>query len=485
MTHAPANVVLIVADQLRRDALGCFGSPIVKTPNLDRLAARGTRFSNAYTASPICVPARASLATGRYVHRTRCWSSAEPYDGSIAGWAHVLRDAGRRVVSVGKLHFRSTEDDNGFTEELLPVHVLDGVGFPYVMLRKDPVLSGACEDYAVTIGRGESNYSQFDRGVARTACDWLQRAAATSGAGPWALFVSFCCPHDPLIAPAEFLDLYAPDQINLPLSYGAGERPTHPCVRAINQAMNFDAFFADPDHVRRARAAYYGLCSFVDHNVGLILAQLDARGILDATTVIFASDHGDLLGDHGLWQKSYMYEASAGVPLIAAGPAFTRSHVVETPASLIDIHPTMIAASLGAAPAFEPDCPGVALQVQAKAADRDRAILSEYHDYGSVTGTFMLRWRQWKYIHHVGYAPELFDIAQDPGETTDVSEVPGHATTLRACEAQLREIVDPEQANSEAFADQRRRIEALGGEDAVRNWPELARTPMPEVSPRD
>ena len=124
-----------MSDEHTRSVLGCYGNRVVQTPNLDRLAAEGTRFTNAYTPSPVCVSARASLATGRWVHDTGAWSSAEPYDGTVAGWGHRLISEGHRVASVGKLHYRQTSDPNGFDEELLPLHVVGGVGWAKGLLR--------------------------------------------------------------------------------------------------------------------------------------------------------------------------------------------------------------------------------------------------------------------------------------------------------------------------------------------------------------
>ena len=144
--HRPPNFLVIISDEHRKDALGCAGHPLVHTPHLDRLAARGTRFTNAYTSSPMCVPTRAALACGDHVHRTGFWDSATPYDGSAATWMHRVRDAGHEMVSIGKLHFRSGEDDNGFSEEILPMHVVGGVGWMAALLREDPPAYDAAAD---------------------------------------------------------------------------------------------------------------------------------------------------------------------------------------------------------------------------------------------------------------------------------------------------------------------------------------------------
>ena len=134
----PSNVLFILSDEHSRRVLGCYGHPMIRTPNLDALAARGVRFADAYTNSPICVPARASLATGRYPHQIRFWDNGIAYDGTVPTWHHRLRDAGHEVTSIGKLHFRSADDDNGFTEEIMPLHINDGIGDPLGWLR-DPL----------------------------------------------------------------------------------------------------------------------------------------------------------------------------------------------------------------------------------------------------------------------------------------------------------------------------------------------------------
>src|SRR5262245_31663087 len=131
----PANLLVIMSDEHDPRWMGCSGNALMHTPNLDRLAARGLRFTDAYTTCPICVPARAAFAVGKYIHQIGHWDNADPYDGKLPSWHHRLRDQGHRVVSVGKLHFRSTDDDNGFSEEIVPMNVFEGKGDLYGLLR--------------------------------------------------------------------------------------------------------------------------------------------------------------------------------------------------------------------------------------------------------------------------------------------------------------------------------------------------------------
>ena len=174
MTEAThRNLLILCSDEHRRDALGCMGHAHVKTPHLDALAARGTIFQNAYTPSPMCVPARAAMATGQPVHRIGAWDSAAPYAGRPESWMHRLRRAGVEVVSIGKLHFRSGEDDNGFSQERLPMHVGGGVGWAIGLLRDDPPAYDDAAELSADVGVGDSSYTEYDRQITSDACAWL------------------------------------------------------------------------------------------------------------------------------------------------------------------------------------------------------------------------------------------------------------------------------------------------------------------------
>jgi choline-sulfatase len=479
----PANLLFILSDEHQRDIAGCYGSRIARTPHLDRLAARGVRFANAYTPCPICVPARGALATGRWVFQCKHWDNAAPYHGEIPSWHHRLRDAGHDVVSIGKLHFRSTDDDNGFSRELLPLHVLDGVGDLIGMLREPPSARGSMPALAASAGPGHCHYNDYDGAIAEAACDWIARAAARRAGKPWALFVSFVRPHFPLTPPPEFFALYPPDRMPMPRLYDQAGRPRHPVVKALRAIMSYDDYFADAAAVRRAVAAYYGLVSFLDDNIGKVLAALDRAGLTGKTRVVYTSDHGDNVGCRGLWGKSVMYDESAAIPLIMAGPGIAQGAVVETPVSLIDCYRTAMEAVGCPVPPADEALPSRSLFKIADGNRPARAVLSEYHAAGSITGSFMIRHGRWKYVHHVGFRPELFDLAADPGETRDLAEQPAMASALEECEAVLRAICNPEAVSAEAFADQRRRIALHGGADAIKARGDYSYTPAPGEKP--
>lgn len=211
------NLLIIMSDEHQARAMGCANHPIVKTPNLDALAMRGTRFADAYTPCSICVPARASFATGKYVHQTRMWDNAMPYDGSIPGWSHALQSKGVLVESIGKLHYRTEEDPAGFDVEHIPMMVADGVGMVWASIRReDERILGKGRMLGDYIGPGESKYTEYDRSITERAVQWVTERANSPGDRPWCLYVGLVAPHFPLVVPRRFYNLYPTD--NLPES---------------------------------------------------------------------------------------------------------------------------------------------------------------------------------------------------------------------------------------------------------------------------
>jgi choline-sulfatase len=478
----PRNLLFIMSDEHNRRVLGAHGHPMIRTPNLDRLAARGVDFTDAYCNSPICVPSRASFATGRWVHQVRFWDNAIPYDGTVPSWGHRLQQAGHHATSIGKLHFRSADDRNGFDEEIMPLHVVDGVGDLLGLLRDDLPVREAALKLAEEAGCGDSTYQGYDDRITSAAADWLRARATAAGGKPWVLFVSLVCPHFPLIARPEWYNLYPEASIPWPEQYDAGARPDHPYIAAIRECMVYDKAF-DEVRLRRAIAAYFGLVSFLDHNIGRILAALEETGLFETTRVIYTSDHGDNLGARGLWGKSTMYEDSAGVPLIMAGPEIPVGHVCHAPVSLVDGFPTILH-GVGAAPhPDDADLPGHSLFEIMKGTAPARTVMSEYHAAGAATGAFMIRRGDFKYVHYVGMRPQLFDLAADPLESRDLGVHPGYAGVVADCEAQLRRVVNPEAVDALARADQHARIEAHGGRAAIIARGSFGYSPVPGTKP--
>jgi len=474
------NIVVIMSDEHNPAFMGCSGHPFIKTPNLDALAARGTRFPNAYTPSPICVPARAAFATGHRVHQTRHWDNAMPYVGDPQGWGHVLQQQGISVESIGKLHYRNEADPVGFDAEHIPMHVVGGHGMVWASIR-DPYLpvAGRKRMLGDRIGVGESPYTSYDRSVTDRSLEWL-RAAADRGE-PFVLYVGLVAPHFPLIAPREFFDLYEARQIPHAKLHPKDGYERHPWVQAYAEFERSEDTFESEDERVNAFLAYYGLCSFLDSNVGRIVDALDALGLADSTHVVYTSDHGDNVGARGLWGKSTLYQESVGIPMILAGPDVSPS-VCDTSVDLLDLYPTILQA-VGVDPTPHMGTrQGLSLfDIARQPVDDDRAILSEYHAAGSNTAGFMLRKGPWKYHHYVRFQPELFNLESDPGELHDLAGEPAYAAVLAGMKAALYAICNPEDVDRQAKADQAALIERMGGPEAASTMGSSGATPAPKV----
>jgi choline-sulfatase len=460
------NILFILSDQHSRRVTGCYGNPVVRTPNLDALAAQGTRFGSAYCQTPICVPARASLATGRYAHAVDSWDNATPYVGTeAASWGHRLIAKGHKVTTIGKLHYRKVGDPSGFPDQRIPLHILDGVGDLYGLLREKMPIRPQSRNQVLEARAGEAEYIRYDRGTAQAAVQWLRQEAQGENR-PWALMVSFATPHFPLVVPEQYFNLYPLDSLPLPVQWRPEEWPRHPVLEFKRWQQALDKPF-DERTVRNAMAAYYGLVTFLDEQIGIVLQALRETGFAENTRIIYTSDHGEMLGEHGLWWKSSMYESSVAVPLIVAGPDVPAGKLVNTNAMLVDVFPSIVEAVGAEFAPEDADLPGESLFRLAQGANKPRTAFSEYHAIFSPSGIFMIRNARYKYIHYLGYAPQLFDLATDPDESRDLAANPKHADALAACERELRSILDPEAVDRRARADQRRRIEAGGGAEAI------------------
>ncbi len=407
-----------------------------------------------------------------------------PYTGKPRGWGHALQDQGIRVESIGKLHYRHEEDPAGFDVEHIPMQVVNGVGMVWGSIRReDERVRKEGRMLGPYIGPGESSYTRYDRAVVDRTRQWLADAA-TRPDEPWCLYVGLVAPHFPLIVPQDYLDLYPMDSLPPFKLHTKDGFVNHPWVQKQNQALTGDDGFSDDTERKLAAACYFALCTFLDDNIGQLMAALEATGLMKDTTVIYTSDHGDNVGARGLWGKSNMYEESVTVPLIVAPPKtagddMTSGRTCETPVSLLDVSETIID-HFGAA--LEDRRPGKSLyHIAVEPADSDRVVFSEYHAVGAVSGCYMIRSGKWKYIHYVGFEPELFDLGSDPEEIVNLAGDPAYRETLDRMYAILTSVCDPDAVNAQAFADQDKMIESYGGRDKAMHIGAPAATPPPQM----
>lgn len=464
-----------MSDEHNSSFMGCAGHPFVRTPHLDTLAESGTRFDAAYCNSPICVPARASFVTGRYVHDIGYWDNAIAYDGRVPSWGHRLQAAGIRAESIGKLHYRNAQDSTGFDRQILPMHIHDGIGQVWGSVRDPLPMERPAPPMLTTIEVGESSYNRYDVRVADAAVDWLERAKTE--ANPWCLFVGLVAPHFPLVVPERFMAHYPLEAMPAPKLHPKDGHSRHPWIEAFDAYTHVEAGWTD-ELRRRATALYMGLCTFMDEQVGRILKALDSSGQAAQTLVVYTSDHGDNVGARGLWGKSNLYKESTGIPMILSGPDVPAGNLAHTPVTLVDLYPTILGA-FGVAPAQ--DLPGRSLiDIASSPYDSERVAFSEYHAIGATSGAFMVRWNRWKYHHYEGYVPELFDLENDPEETVNLASDASHIATVARSQKVLRDICDPMAVDRAAKRDQAALVARFGGRERALTMGAPGATPVPK-----
>jgi choline-sulfatase len=484
MAGKKPNVLFIFSDEHDPRHMGISGSPIAYTPNLDRLARGGTRFVNAFTPCPICVPARASLATGLPVHEIGYWDNAIAYDGEVEGWGHVMQANGHRVESIGKLHFVDDAAPTGFARQQIAMHIWEGIGQVWGMVR-DPLPKTRDRDGPMlkNIGPGWSNYNQFDADVAESAADWIHERGASPDDKPWELMVGLVAPHFPLVAPQEFFDHYPLDALEPSKLHPADGYQQHPWIARKEEFWGDEQFFTnDPERRKLAIAGYLALCSFVDEKIGLVLQALEESGQADNTLVVYTSDHGDNLGARGLWGKSNMYLESSAVPMILSGPDVPAGDINYTPVSLIDLHATFLDAHGLPDVDDDRDRPSQSMLDMLGSSDQTRTVLSEYHATASPTGGFLAADGRWKYHYYVDYAPELFDTRFDPEEINDLGADPAYAAQRERMHGELVKLLGgrtPEEVDRMAKDDQNALVEKFGGREKALTMGTPAATPVP------
>lgn len=450
------NVLVIMSDEHSHQVMGCAGHPVVQTPVLDRLAREGTMFANCYTPSPICTPGRASFFTGRYVNTLGTWDNATPYDGKVRGISQHLHAQGEKLTSFGKL-------------DLHPDGVYEGLEATMSVPRAHAQLESCFRGEQVHMGL-EKRFEQmdyregecFDDKIRNLATEWLE--TKKGGSEPWVLYVGFMDPHFPFYARKERWEQYEWLVQDVPESAKGPFDELNEPLRQLRSHFRGDT--VNEATVRKAHVGYYAMTTRLDENVGAIWDKLRELGMEEDTLIIYTSDHGEQLGHHGLWWKCCMYEESAHVPLIMKGPGVRKGAVVHEPVSLVDIFPTICEARNIAIPT---DIPGKSLLPLARGEeDPSRAdfAFSEYHAHGVPSGMYMIRWKQWKAVYYVGYAPQLFNLEEDPEEMKDLTPLAGESPLLQEvlseCETRLYSVCDPVEVSERALRFQRELRVKLG-----------------------
>lgn len=367
---------------------------------------------------------------------------------------------GYRVTTIGKLHYRNAVDPTGFADQRIPMHIRGGTGDPYPLLRGLAAPKAASRTPYLQPSVGESDYTRYDAAIEEEAVAYLR--SEERAREPWAVFVSFANPHFPLAAEQRYLDQYPLEAIDLPPAWAPEEWPTHPGVATVRHLEMLDEPI-DEHASRLAIATYYAMVTCLDERIGHILRTLRESGIGDRTTIMYTSDHGDMLGSHGLWSKHVMYRPSVGVPMLLCDADVSEGSVCRSNVSLIDVFPTIVQ---GVGPTdrdAEPDLPGRPLRDIAAEPDQRRIAFSEYHANYSSDASYMVTDGEYKLVYHVRAGNQLFDVKNDRDELTDLAGQPESFEAEQRLLEELRVLVDPEEVDAEAKRNQARRLEAAGG----------------------
>ncbi len=446
-----------MADQLAPQFTATYGHPIVQTPHLDELAARGTRFDAAYTNSPLCAPARFAFMAGQLVTRIKAYDNAAEFPASVPTFAHYLRQAGYRTCLTGKMHFVGPDQLHGFEERLTTdVYPSDHAWTPNWDEPDERIDKWYHNmDSVKEAGTAATTFQlDYDEEVAFTAKRRIFEYAKYRDT-PFAMVVSFIHPHDPYVARPEFWQRYDGETIDLPTSPVADD----PHSRRLAAAIEAADVSVSVEQIANARRAYYANTTYIDAKIGEIVQTLHEAELVDDTIVVFTSDHGDLLGERGLWYKMSTLDHSMRIPLVMAGPGIRHGSSSE-PCSLVDILPTMLDwAAPGAWPTLGAELDGRSLAAAASGADADpeASALGEFCGEGSAHPIFMIRRGRWKYVQCDIDPPMLFDMQEDPGELTNRAADPAYATIEAGFAAEVAQRWDSAAIRTDVLASQRMR----------------------------
>jgi choline-sulfatase len=449
------NILLLISDEHPPQLTGCYGHRRVRTPTIDGLGARGAIFDAAYCPSPICAPSRAAMMTSRHVHEIGVWDNASPLGCDQPTFAHAFRRAGYLTALCGKMHFVGPDQLHGFeqrwTQDIYPAD------FRWTRPHRKgpPVNPGQNIDRVYEAGPGWSVDMDYDEEVMFRAWNGLREMAKHPPGRPWLLAVSFTAPHFPFRAPPRYWELYDESAIDLPTIPDDYREREHAYVGWLRRHGRFDHLVPD-DVCRRARRAILARTTMLDDYLARVLETLRSEGLDENTIVIYLSDHGEMLGEHGLWYKNAAYEWSARVPLIVSGPGIEPRRIGEV-VSLLDLGPTLC--GLAGIEPIAPRSDGRDLSDLIRGRRGEEAGLAIMENYGEGVwrGVRTIRCGSMKLTWAAGTEPELFDLDADPDEWRNVAGDPAYATARERLMRRLMEDWDPDACDEARWRSEERR----------------------------
>ncbi|MVW71828.1 choline-sulfatase [Bordetella sp. 15P40C-2] len=432
------NFLFLMADQLTAFALRMYGNGVCRTPNLDRLAARSTRYANMYCNFPLCAPSRVAMLSGRLPSAVGVYDNASEFSAEVPTFLHHLTLAGYNTILSGKMHFVGPEQHHGFQERLTTDIYPSDFGWTPDWREEIPIAPTGMNMRSV-IEAGECRRSMqidYDDEVVFRGVQKLYDLGRLHRDRPFFLAVSMTHPHNPYVSTRDFLELYRTEEIDMPRvgPIPFDQQDAH--SQRLWYMFRQDEYDLDDAHVRTARHAYYAMVSYVDAQVGRLLDALRAMDLDESTVVVFTADHGDMLGERGLWYKWVHFEPAVRIPLLISVPGRRRAAVRHELVSLVDIFPTVLDLAGvhvpdDALPALDGRSLADGLGVQQN--ETTGVVYGEMNGEGAHAPCLMLRKAWWKLIVADSDAPQLFDLQNDPHEQCNLAGKP----EVREVERQL------------------------------------------------
>ena len=451
------NILIFMVDQLNGTLFPDGPAEWLHAPNLKKLAARSTRFKNAYTASPLCAPGRAAFMSGQLPSDTGVYDNAAEFISSIPTYAHHLRRAGYQTCLSGKMHFVGPDQMHGFEERLTTDIYPADFGWTPDYRKPGERIDWWYHNMGSVTGSGVaeiSNQMEYDDEVAYHATRKVYDYARSKDERPWCMTVSFTHPHDPYVARKKYWDLYEDCEHLLPTvpAMDYEDHDTH--SKRIFDANDWRSFDISEDDIKRSRRAYFANISYLDDKIGEVMEAVEATR--QETIIMFVSDHGDMLGERGLWFKMSFFEGSARVPMMICAPDMEPG-LITTPVSNIDVCPTLCDLAGVDMSEVEPWTTGQSVKPMGQGVERTEPVAIEYAAEASYSPMVSLRYGKWKYNRCKLDEDQLFDLDKDPHELTNLAEVAKHQGTLTQLRSKSEARWDLDKFDADVRASQARR----------------------------
>jgi choline-sulfatase len=452
------NFLILMADQLTARALPAYGNRVALTPHIDALAAAGVVFDSFYCNSPLCAPSRFSFLSGRQVSAIGAFDNAAEFPAQVPTFAHYLRHAGYQTVLSGKMHFCGADQLHGFEERLTTDIYPADFGWTPDWSRFDhrPSWYHSMDSVTQAGPCTRTNQTDFDDEVVYQARQKLFDMARAKDRRPFCMVASMTHPHDPYVIPHAYWDRYEGAKIDMPRVSMAAEQ-LDPHSRRLRHVCGLDSHPVNETQVRAARRAYYGAVSYVDDQVGVLLAALSDSRFADNTIVLLLADHGDMLGERGLWYKMNFFEPACRIPLIVHAPARYAARRIAGSASLVDILPTLCELAGHDTSQYATPIDGTSLTAQLTGAPAKDEVIGEYLAEGAIAPLVMIKRGRYKFVHSPVDPDQLYDLAEDPDEVKNLAPLPQYAARVQEFLGEVARRWDMAALHAEVIASQRRR----------------------------